>query len=687
MTAPAPATAPRATVRARRAWPALVLLGVGAAAAAVLVHLWLFPLYSLNRDDSVYVAFARMIEHGTFTLPADQDAFRPWASAVVDDRIVVKYTPPWSAVLALAGVLTGSEVVGLAACAGAAAVLVALLAGEVLGDRPAGLVAGALFAVSPIVLVQSGTYLSYLFELALLAAVGWLLLSGLRRHSTPRLVVAGTLAAVAAWARPFDALLVVLPFAVWALWTTWSTRDAAPDSADSTHVGTRGRRWWRWMLPVLAGALPVGALALGYHALVLGDPLRLPYTVTGTRDGFGFGARGVFDDATFDFTPADGVEGLLVNLRWVPSWIAGGLVLLVLAVVGLLRTRGDRRWSVAALAVVVPLGYLTFWGPYAMGVNWEGVVLFGPYYLLPVVLPLVVFGAAALVGLVRDGRTSTQRWRRWAAPVVVVVMVAVTATAVPDKITRNLAVQDEFRAIQALVEAEVPDDSVVFLPFRGNSGYLGSTPFLENDPDLDGPVLYAEDRGAEDFAVLDRFGDRAAFRLSHALPGGQVLGGPVRLDRLTVDRGARIELRIELDLPDDATADPDPGRSVVAYVGDGTTDLQTRPVPDPADAGERIELGWTVAAPDAATGPAGDDPVVRLPGDRSSGVLAVGVQLGGTDGTGARWELRLPYRVIDGGRQLEVLQPGQSWSRPAGTGAGWAVDLTSGVVTGIPPAS
>src|SRR3954453_23936581 len=98
---------------------------MAAGTAAVLTNAWLFPLYSLNRDDSVYVAMARLIEHGAVTLPAGiHDAFRPWASAVVGDRTVLKYTPPWPAVLAAGDLLTGTMRAAPAATAAAAVALV-----------------------------------------------------------------------------------------------------------------------------------------------------------------------------------------------------------------------------------------------------------------------------------------------------------------------------------------------------------------------------------------------------------------------------------------------------------------------------------------------------------------------------------------------------------------------------------
>src|SRR3954465_355042 len=149
-------------VAARRWRVAIAVLALAAFSASVVTSLWLFPLYSVNRDDSVYVAMARLLEHGHVTLPAaGQEFFRPWASAVRGDRVVLKYTPPWPSVLAAADLVTGTTRVGLGLTAAATVVVMALFAGEVLRDRTAGIVAGALLALSPVFVFQSATYLPY----------------------------------------------------------------------------------------------------------------------------------------------------------------------------------------------------------------------------------------------------------------------------------------------------------------------------------------------------------------------------------------------------------------------------------------------------------------------------------------------------------------------------------------------
>src|SRR4051812_50211524 len=91
-----------ARIGASRLW--LLALAVVAFALSVATSLWLFPLYSANRDDSVYVAMARLLAHGHVTLPAaGQEFFPPWASGLVGGRGGVKDPPPRPAGPARAG--------------------------------------------------------------------------------------------------------------------------------------------------------------------------------------------------------------------------------------------------------------------------------------------------------------------------------------------------------------------------------------------------------------------------------------------------------------------------------------------------------------------------------------------------------------------------------------------------------
>jgi hypothetical protein len=301
---------------------------------------------------------------------------------------------------------------------------------------------------------------------------------------------------------------------------------------------------------------------------------------------------------------------------------------------------------------------------------WDGVRLFGYYYHLPVVVPLVTFAGAALVGLARDARASRSAWARPAVAALGVVVVGLTVLSLPDKISGNLAVRDDYRALQRFVAAQHLDDAVLLLPFRGDLGFLGTSPFLENDPSLDQPVLYAEQRGGHDLELAARFPDRTLYRLEQDLPPGKDTGGRLTLQRLQVEAGPSVTLSLRLTDPGDLAA---PAATLSA--GD---DTRSRPLG--AAAGGGWDVSWTVVAPGAEP-PAGtpDAQVLRLPEGVASGELSAGLTSAAAGDSPARaWAQRIGWRVVDGGRRVELLVPGEGWAR-TGTGA-WAPQATGNPV-------
>ena len=219
----------RRSARVSGSWrsPRLVLAGLASVAfvAALVVGRWLFPLGSINHDEPMYVFEARLLRRGHLTLPASFSPFRPWASGVRGGRLVLKYAPVWPSVLAI-GASFGSMRFAGAAAAAAAVVLMGLLGRELFGRWIEGLVAAAILVLSPVFLVQAGTYLPYVFQLVLDLAVVLLVLGALRRwpqegaaprRVVGRLVVGGVVWGLAVFAREYDALLLALPLLVAAL--------------------------------------------------------------------------------------------------------------------------------------------------------------------------------------------------------------------------------------------------------------------------------------------------------------------------------------------------------------------------------------------------------------------------------------------------------------------------------------
>ena len=633
----------------RRASAGAIGLGVLIAASFVISLVLgrsLFSLYSINHDDAMYVYQARLLGEGHLTLPAaEHDFLSPWASGVRDERVVMKYAPPWPAVLAASQRLTGSMQIASAAVAAAAVGLVYLLARQVLADRRVALLAAGVFALSPVALIQSGTSLPYLFQLVTGLTFAVALLGGLRHGRAWLLVLSGVAFGVGFFARPFDAVLFALPFGAVLVWQLREQRRAL-----ARAIGF-----------VAAGAAPILALEMLYNAHTMGSPLALPFTVTSRYDTVGFGRRGIFADSTFDFSPLDGLKGLAKNLQWFPSWSFGGVVtfaLAGLAVAAAFRS-GWRRtpWmlALAGLALAICLGYVLFWSPFSMSVRWPGVQTLGPYYHLAVLVPLAILGARGFVLLWRG--TGRQRGIAWAAALTGALL---TGLALPPKIEANAEIRDGFQDIRDELDALRLTDAVLVVPARGNDGFLSPTPFLENSPDLDQPVLYAEDRRAENFALFDRFADRRVYQLVQQHEADDELMEPSLVPiRLWLERGEAVPLDLKVTNPTERT-------HVIAYISDGRR-REEQLLDDTSRWGEAYRVSWRLVA----RGAVGDLPVddrTFVPESSDAGMLTVGFAVDDTAATDRdqRWERRVPYRTVDG--EVQLIRPGLGYAVLASKG-------------------
>jgi 4-amino-4-deoxy-L-arabinose transferase-like glycosyltransferase len=615
----------------RGPWLALFGLGAVAAVSSLAIARLAYPLGSINHDEPMYVFSARLLQSGRLTLPASYAPFRPWASGVRDGKLVLKYTPVWPSVLALGGKL-GSMRLGAALASAAAVVLIGLLGRELFGRWREGPLAGGFLLLSPLFVFQSGTYLPYVFQLALDLAVMLLVLGALRRWPSDnapvptgvvaRLLAAGFLWGGACFARPYDAFLLAIPIAA-AVIVAWRRRLGRL----LTAAGWTG----------LGAILPIGAF-LAYNTVLMGGPLRSTFSVTGPDDRLGFGPRGVFASSTFRFTRGDAVTSLSSNLGQFPGWVFGGVVLVALALFGLWRHRrgGPAIWAIAGVAVSFAFGYAAFWSPYSIVKLWPGSATMGPFYHLPLLIPVVLFGAAGLTMLFERDRAL--------GSVAVALLVLVTAVNVGVRIDRNRTVTRDYEAVQRLVNDAHLGRAVLFMPDRGQNGYESAAPFLENLPSLRQSVVYALDDGSNDFAVIDRYPDRAPARMrAEVRPGDQLLHPTRFVERLGVVRGESVFLRFRIV---NTVGSP----TVLATLDLGN---QRRSVVlDTASVrGRSYDVTWTLRG---ATTLVRLDKAVVVPA--GSGVVDVGAEFRSPDRTPDRYRVRYPYETRLG--NVSVLVPG-----------------------------
>jgi 4-amino-4-deoxy-L-arabinose transferase-like glycosyltransferase len=471
------------------------------------------PRLTDNGDEAVYLLQAESLRSGQLFPPAAEPAkaFLPWLSTPAGDHYVTKYTPVFPGFIALSHRALGSDRAALALTAAGAVVACYCLAREILGRRRDALVAAAFMAGSPLFAIQSATYLSYLFNAALLTGFAAALLAGVRCRSRAAQALAGLLLGLALFARPFDAVLVAGPVLVW--WV-WSGRQRARRIA--------GEAAWMGI-----GAIPPLAAMAVYFQVATGSFLRPPFTFVGPSDTLGFGPKRMYAGMPFvDYTPARALVAFGRLTVLTGFWGFGGLLLVGLAVVGYRSLGGGAGRWLALVAATVPLGYLFFWGSFSSS-EWGGPWRFGPFYWLPVIIPGSILAAAGFARL--------WRWdpavARFVAIGMAVVSLFVTVRAVGEH--QRLGARRDRLYAAPLAAAATLDRAVVFLPPL-DGPYLLQPFSLARNATFDGPVVWALDRGArQNLDVVRQLPGRTPYRV---IPGA-TLRSPTRLQRLAVVDG------------------------------------------------------------------------------------------------------------------------------------------------------
>jgi hypothetical protein len=564
-------------------------LSVLAALGSLLVGTELFHSLTMNHDEGVYLQQAAMLLDGQLFLhPPVDGPFRPWFFVEGARGLYPKYAPVPAALFA-AGKLLGSYRFGPAT---AAAVVVAGTYGvtrEVFADRPdrgrLGVYAAGFVLTSPLFLIQIGTFLPYAPTAALDVTFAYGYLRANRTGSLRWAALAGAAVGLAFFARPYTAMLFALPFVTHALWTLRTReRDVVVQQA---------------VVAVLGGA-GVG-VALGYNAVVTGDPFTFPYAAFAPADGLGFGHHEILGYAR-QYTPA---LALRANAEVVAQlfgrWVAAGLLGTTLAALGLWvaleGTRGEartRRVLLAGLFLSIVAGNVYFWGNLnVLGVLTDpadGLVnYYGPFYHFDLLVPTGLFAAVGARAAWARVRETVQARIRPDRPYPAVLAALVLSTtllaaagglAVAAPVTENADVTEQLDAAYAPFDGRSLDGAVVFLPTPYGDWLNHPFQRLRNDPGYDGATVYALDD--RPFAVVDAYPDRRYVRYGFRGPWTPSAGDPVtaRLQRVEQVRGDAVAVDADFGVPADVrdvtirvSADGGSGLYVVERPTDGSVHL------------------------------------------------------------------------------------------------------------------
>ncbi len=599
-----------AATRWRAHWPAVLLT-----LAAALVALWarhaLFPAFSWNRDEPVYLWQAQAMRAGHLSvgdggLPG---LFRPWLTAHADGAFFSQYTPGWPLVLALASLLTGTASTALMLGAALAVLGTYVIGIELFRDRRVATVAAGLMVASPILAIQGGVYLSYLFTLGLGLLFGALLLRSIRRDHLGELVAAGVLLGCIFMTRPYDAVLWGVAFAGYAA---------------ARH---RARLWPVLGRLILCGAasLPLVIGTLAYNRHLTGGWLRFPVTAKDSLDTFGFGHRRLmptFEIVHYDLAKA--LRSTLKNAFVLPWFLVGSYIGLAAAGLGLWqRRRESSTLALISLGAIFPLGYIMFWGTYLSSLAAR---ISGPIYFVPLYAPICLSIASLLV-----------HWwgsRRWAAVGLVIALAIGTIPAAISRFSVNRNISETQEAWRKSVST-LTDPSLVFV--ADTSPYLlYLNPFSSNGAALDDLILYAADNGPRMLDLIAAVPGRRAYLQQGDLAAQDI--GPrehpaslsVTLAPIEVRQGASLVLHVSVRREAGA-----PAQQIKLTSGAGTI---TRSPPSTQTGGE--------ATVEVRIGAAGNTDLSLASHGTISVLLGRGTPLERVD---------LVYRQVDG--VIEVLTP------------------------------
>jgi hypothetical protein len=260
-------------------------------------------------------------------------------------------------------------------------------------------------------------------------------------------------------------------------------------------------------------------------------------------------------------------------------------------------------------------------------------------YFIPLFVPLCFFIAVAL----------TELWRR--RRVALVVLAAVFVVATVPFLYQKSAMNHRISAAQAPWQHatdDLPGRSLVIV--RDSGPYLlHLNPFSLNAPDLDGRVLYAVDRFAETFGLLDHYPHRTPYieRTNYRLLDNPVKHPDAKVPTISllpvkVVSGPAVRLKVQVRNPTNAAA-------VVATLTIGNQVQQRTLTPSAAGT---YETEWTLVPADTAAAPDGAVPV------RGQGLFTVSGTVGATSAqaaTGRQVREEYAFRVHRGA--VQVLDP------------------------------
>ncbi len=489
----------------RRLRPApFLLLASGAVLAVTNLISWrVFGHIPHVVDSMGQILQGRIFASGHITLPVRFDDYFCGIPSVFNDgsRMYAQY-PFVHPLLLMLGTLVHAEWL-VNPLLGSVEILVLYYLGKEAYDETTGRMTALLGVASPFLLFMSSEYMNHASALLFLSLFLLFLLRTIRplrdvqaSSSLADPLLSGISLAMALNIRPLSALAVSVPIAGFSI---------------RLLLKSRGRRLPAFLVLLVPVLLGLGAFGL-YSYVTTGSPWLTGYDVYGMlkdlhpRSGLGFGPRGPI--GTPPYTPWRGLIQTGDNLNALNLYLFEGAVPALLGVLLLFLTfsRNQVDWLLLTSFLALPVMYFFYWS--------QGLV-FGPRFLYESLAFVLVLSARGLIEFPRFVARAAGADAGAKTRDVLVVGGALTlavfgSVGLPRLLalygTRYIGVDSRVRT--AVAERGISNAVVFVGPTRSTNAGAG---VLNNALDFDGPVVYAMDRGAENYLFARRVPGRACY--------------------------------------------------------------------------------------------------------------------------------------------------------------------------------
>ncbi len=373
--------------------------------------------------------------------------------------------------------------------AAVAPVLVFLLMAR-LGRPKTGFFAAILLAVSPYYFIMGGTFFSHPLSLVLVLLFTYQIAGITERTGSFQYFLLGLFGSFVALVHHLDVVALV-PFGILLLVRMWKT---------ATHRAGA-------LACLTAGGLVVVALQLGYHWAILGDPLGQAY-ITYCKQG-NYLADILADADLFHPLEAGAImKGLTLMMT---RLFTLNLVLFPFGLLLALPWFFGKKEPVERCMFFAFVLTLAVYVAYKPAGGWE----LGPRYYFHLAGFLAIAIVEGLMWL--DARLLRAFPRRGRGLILGLVLLGICLNAgiIAARTVYIQAFVDVLQVPSLLVEKKGVDRALVFIDVKGlpRNFNWGNYFWTRNNPDLDGPIVYANDLGERNFSLLKDFPDHEAWRL------------------------------------------------------------------------------------------------------------------------------------------------------------------------------